>query len=435
MASYKKYTKKTPEQRQKEVRDLTKNATERMNQVVTDPKDLKEHLDFMSKMHDYSHKNQAMMASQYDGALAVGSAKKWKDEYGLYIRKGQKAIKIFAPTKYNAFHINNKSYTYSQLNDEQKKQAKNGELDKYKKQITGFKLVPVFDLTQTTAKPEDYPKYYPNKPEHYNYEGHNLKHLTNALQHTAEQRDIKVYNDVSFNSATKGGYSRDNHSIYMSDNLTETNYVKTFIHEMAHADLHRSIESDQKSRGLKEVEAEMTAYVVSKHYDLHADQESLSYMNNWSQALSKDEDLDSVFSTVQKSSHKMIEDINHSLEQTYELSKDNNKERFMIQGLDKEGNNGESLSFNEYNKTAISLDIRNQYAFYKLKDFKTDKETFIDTQQLNKQFNNQPYEKVTDAMLDIVKDKNDNMSKAFISEYNKSQREKLTAKHSSLEME
>ena len=112
MASYKKYTKKTPEQRQKEVRDLTKNATERMNQVVTDPKDLKEHLDFMSKMHDYSHKNQAMMASQYDGALAVGSAKKWKDEYGLYIRKGQKAIKIFAPTKYNAFPV---SYTHLTL--------------------------------------------------------------------------------------------------------------------------------------------------------------------------------------------------------------------------------------------------------------------------------------------------------------------------------
>lgn len=435
MASYKKYTKKTPEERQKEVRDLTKNATERMNQVVTDPKDLKEHLDFMSKMHDYSHKNQAMMASQYDGALAVGSAKKWRDEYGLYIRKGQKAIKIFAPTKYNAFHINNKSYTYSQLNDEQKQQAKNGELDKYKKQITGFKLVPVFDLTQTTAKPEDYPKYYPNKPEHYNYEGHNLKHLTNALQHTAENRDIKVYNDVSFNSATKGGYSKDNHSIYMSDNLTETNYVKTFIHEMAHADLHRSIESEQKSRGLKEVEAEMTAYVVSKHYDLHADQESLSYMNNWSQALSKDEDLDSVFSTVQKSSHKMIEDINQSLEQTYELSKEDNKERFMIQGINKSGSKGQSVSFNDYNQNAINLEHRNQYEQYTIKDNETGKHTFVDTHQLNKQFNSHSYEKLTDAMLDILKNRSDSASKHFMLEYNKAQREKFTATHSSLEME
>ena len=182
-------------------------------------------------------------------------------------------------------------------------------------------------------------------------------------------------------------------------------------------------------------EAEMTAYVVSKHYDLHPDQESLSYMNNWSQALSKDEDLDSVFSTVQKSSHKMIEDINQSLEQTYELSKEDNKERFMIQGINKSGSKGQSVSFNDYNQNAINLEHRNQYEQYTIKDNETGKHTFVDTHQLNKQFSSHPYEKLTDAMLDIVKNRSDSASKHFMLEYNKAQREKQSVKHSSLEME
>lgn len=177
MGHYQKYKRKSPEEKKKEIRNLTKEATEKMKQVSTDPKAVKEYLDFMSQFHHYSAKNQKLLNAQYDGARAVGSAKRWKDDHGLYIRKGQKALKVFAPTQYDVFTINGKSLTYTQLNKTQQALAKSGELDDMKSQVKGFKLVPVFDITQTTAKPEDYPKYYPNRPQQYNYNG---KYLDNA---------------------------------------------------------------------------------------------------------------------------------------------------------------------------------------------------------------------------------------------------------------
>lgn len=125
--------------------------------------------------------------------------------------------------------------------------------------------------------------------------------------------------------------------------------------------------------------------------------------------------------------------IGNQLDNVKDKHQDN--ERFNIQGINSGGEKGKAISFSEYNQTALNYEKRNHYSQYVINDNHTGKNTFVDTDQLNKQFNNQPYEKVTDAMLDIVKERNDSISKGFISEYKKAQREKHYAKYSDLEME
>lgn len=311
------------EKRKKEIKDLTLNATDKINQVSTNPKDVKEYLNFMSKFHNYSSKNQTLLNSQYDGANAVGSAKRWKDDHGFYIRKGQKALKIFAPTKYNVFKVNGQELTYTQLNKEMQAQAKSGKLDDKKSQVTGFKLVPVFDITQTTAKPEDYPKFYPNRPQQYNYNGKYLENLKQAMLTTTKNENISVREKETMTNASRGYYNPANKVIAMSDNSTDTEFVHTLSHELAHHKLH-SNETDM-STGLKEVEAEMTAYVVSKHFGIDTEKQSMEYMKGWTKEMKDTESVEKSLGTIQKTSHSIIEGVTSELENGLKLSLDKKK--------------------------------------------------------------------------------------------------------------
>lgn len=325
MGKFKNYKTKTSEERKEEIRNLTQETTKKIKNVSTNVEDVKEYLNFMSKFHNYSAKNQVLLNSQYDGANAVRSAKRWKEDHGLYIRKGQKALKVFAPTKYDVFKVNGHELTYTQLNKEQQAQAKSGNLDDKKSQVTGFKLVPVFDITQTTAKPEDYPKYYPNRPQDYNYNGKYLSNLKNAMMETTKKENILVVEKETMTNASRGYYNPAKKVIAMSDNSTDTEFVHTLSHELAHHKLHSN--ENGMSTGLKEVEAEMTAYVVSKHFGMDTEQQSMEYMNGWTKEMNDKESIENSLGRIRKASHYIIEGVTTELESGMKLSLDKNKKR------------------------------------------------------------------------------------------------------------
>lgn len=321
MSKFKNYKTKTPEERKEEIRNLTQGATEKIKNISTNVEDVKEYLNFMSKFHNYSAKNQVLLNSQYDGANAVSSAKRWKDDHDLYIRKGQKALKAFAPTKYDVFKVNGHELTYTQLNKEQQAQAKSGNLDDKKSQVTGFKLVPVFDITQTTAKPED----YPNRPQEYNYNGKYLSNLKDAMMETTKKENIIVVENKTMTNAARGYYNPTSKVIAMSDNSTDTEFVHTLSHELAHHKLHSN--ENEMSTGLKEVEAEMTAYVVSKHFGIDTEKQSMEYMNGWTNEMNDIESVENSLGRIRKASHSIIEGVTTELESDMKLSLDKKKKR------------------------------------------------------------------------------------------------------------
>lgn len=63
--------------------------------------------------------------------------------------------------------------------------------------ITGFLLVPVFDVTQTNAPEEDYPKLYPNRPQNYEFKGsqEQLEALEDTLKNTLIVKVLQLHKE------------------------------------------------------------------------------------------------------------------------------------------------------------------------------------------------------------------------------------------------
>lgn len=67
-----KYKRKTKEEREQELNELTERMTAQIDSYFISQDALKEHLQFMSNFHNYSPRNMALIESQFKGAQAVG---------------------------------------------------------------------------------------------------------------------------------------------------------------------------------------------------------------------------------------------------------------------------------------------------------------------------------------------------------------------------
>ncbi|WP_052008632.1 ArdC-like ssDNA-binding domain-containing protein [Listeria aquatica] len=115
----KNYKVKSPEEKKQEIEHLTNEMYEKMENYTTNPEDLKEYLQFMSRFPNYSAKNQQLIYSQMPGATGVGSFAYFKKQ-GLSVLKGQKAIKIFVPTQVTLFQRGKEWIQVSQATPEEK---------------------------------------------------------------------------------------------------------------------------------------------------------------------------------------------------------------------------------------------------------------------------------------------------------------------------
>ncbi|UBH16572.1 zincin-like metallopeptidase domain-containing protein [Macrococcus armenti] len=326
------FVRKTPAEKKKEIQDRMSEALLNVKEFTQDKNEIKEFLDFTSQFNKYSSRNIMLLHSQREGSSAVASAKQWKEEHGLYIRKGQKALRILAPVDYTVFNYGDKKVPFSMLPGELQEKAKKGQLDHMKSTQRGYKLVPVFDITQTNAKPEDYPKFYPNRPYNFEFNGEDLSILKESLIKSSESFGVPVKDNQVMNGVERGYYALDKNYIALADNLTETEYIKVLVHEMAHSRLHYvNSEFANATLNQKEVEAEMTAYVVSKHFGLNTDEDSLRYINSWSNHLTENEKEVEILKNITDASHNIIEAAHKEMdyimkEREKDISHDNSDE-------------------------------------------------------------------------------------------------------------
>lgn len=315
-----KHKKRLLEERQKEIEDLVNKANKNMMQFSRSEDGLKEMTKYMAQFHNYSRNNISLISSQYEGALAVAGYNKWKEQ-GLNVRKGQKGIKIFAPSSYKVY-FDEKSKSYiplKQLTNEQKKEVnKNPELVASR---TSFYLTNVFDITQTDAEPEDYPKYYPNKPYHIKHdEDLDIKKFNKYIENILKEKDIALNMNAVVNNAAKGNYmqyigeeANVKDMINISDRMSIEEKAHILLHEVAHSKLHNQNEVNilEKEKATKEIEAEMSAYVVGTYYGLDLEEISTVYLSSWKNFLSKEEEeeLFVIYDNVKKASSEMINNI------------------------------------------------------------------------------------------------------------------------------
>ncbi|MBC1339601.1 ArdC-like ssDNA-binding domain-containing protein [Listeria innocua] len=320
------FKKKTKEEIQAEIVQLTNNMNESIQTYSESPEKLKELLDFMSQFHKYSFRNQALIKSQFPGATCVGSFKAFSS-LGFRIKKmdksiGEKGIRIFKPREIIYYQKDNRWHLVSKATKEDAQAIKAGHLQT--KKIVDFTMTTVFDISMTNASPEDVPELLPNKHENFANEGY-LSEIYEALAYVGEERGISIDNAADFGikiGLAKGMFIKDvagEKYIAMNPTNTESENVAVLIHELAHAELHGNnvIAMDVDK---EEYQAEMAAYVVAKHFGIDTEASSMRYIASWTKNGHSVEDSMELLTGVSKFSKKMIEKTSQILENTLEYA-------------------------------------------------------------------------------------------------------------------
>lgn len=288
------------------------------------------YLSTMSKFHNYSFNNTLLIAMQKPDATLVAGYKAWQKNFERHVNKGEKAIRILAPAPYKIKEERDKidPVTQELLLD------KDGNPQKEEVEITipAFRAVSVFDLSQTDGKPI---------PEL------TAKELLSDVEGYQDMiRAVEAISPVPIEleeiaGDSKGYYDREAKRIAVQENMSESQTLKTMIHEVAHSKLHsKEVEQDEqmrKDRNTKEVEAESVAYTVCQHFGIDTSDYSFGYIAGWSSGRDTKE-LRSSMDTIRKTASELITGIEEQLQELQrdrEVSQEQTKESiFLIQNTD-----------------------------------------------------------------------------------------------------
>ena len=91
--------KKDYPSRDQRMKELTQRLEQGIREVFDSEKYL-EYLTAMSRFHHYSARNILLIQMQRPNASLVASAKKWREQFGRHINRGEKAIYIVAPAPF-----------------------------------------------------------------------------------------------------------------------------------------------------------------------------------------------------------------------------------------------------------------------------------------------------------------------------------------------
>ncbi len=237
----------------------------------------KNYLKVMARFHNYSLNNTILIALQDPQATLIAGYTAWQKNFGRQVMKGEKAIRILAPTPYKKkmeVAVIDPSTGQARLNPDGTKQTELKEI-----MVPAFKVVNVFDVRSTEGKP--IPSIGVNE-------------LTGDVRQyemffEALKRSCPV--PIGFeqiDSGAKGYYHTVDHRIALQEGMSQVQTIKTLIHEMTHQHLHSkdpkemAPEEPRLTRNAKEVEAESVAYTVAQHYGIETSDYSFAYIAGWS---------------------------------------------------------------------------------------------------------------------------------------------------------
>ena len=284
-----------------------KEITDRLEQGITElfeSERYKEYLRVMSKFHNYSFNNTLLIAMQKPDASLVAGFSAWKNNFGRNVMKGQKGIKIIAPSPYKVKQEMKKIDPHTQ----QPIIGKDGKPVTEEKEITipAYKVVSVFDVSQTEGK--ELPDIA-------------VDELTGDVERyrdffaTLEKTSPVPIGFEQIPGSSHGYYHLEDKRIAIQEGMSELQTLKTAIHEIAHAKLHdidlNAPENEQQPRATRrtrEVEAESVAYTVCQHYGLDTSDYSFGYVAGWSSGRELAE-LKSSLETIRSAAAEIINSI------------------------------------------------------------------------------------------------------------------------------
>ena len=369
--------------------ELSEVAFQKVREYTETPERLEEYLNFMSKFPELSPRNVALIQEQWPGASAVATYNQWQSmgevlgitsdqvfetrntytnkktgrtrevvHNNLSVKTGEKShITLFRPMMVEMIPVldengnqvkngkgNPKYKRLSEATPEEKALKKEGKLKsrffQERDSNTGlakFATYKVFELSQTTLKPEFYPKAMPNRHYNFNMDHIRTKEVLEGLSDYAKNIGVTIYQDDARElRSAKGSFYPDEQKILLNPDNTPGEVVATTIHELAHASLHNpkfaNSYKEDVSKDRRELEAEMTSYLVSKHFGLDTSEKAIRYMAIWTDNLTSLDDQQ--LAQSMKRIHGTVSKIVKSVEQhtkPYQLNRQVGQNQNFIQ--------------------------------------------------------------------------------------------------------
>jgi antirestriction protein ArdC len=272
-----------------------------------------QYLRTMSRFHRYSVNNTMLIYMQKPDATLVAGFNKWRDQFSRNVMRGEKGIKIIAPTPFK------KKIEEEKLDPDTKIPMRDADgsiiMEEKEIKIPMYKVVSVFDVSQTEGKP--------------------IPTLANDLTGNVKQYEIfmealRRSSPVPFafeamEPNTDGYFSEKDQRIAIRSGMSEVQTVSAAVHEITHATLHNyeqarlaAVKSDEtaeppkpKDRRTEEVEAESVSYAVCQYYGIQTGENSFGYIASWSRDKELPE-LRASLETINKTASGLISDIDQN---------------------------------------------------------------------------------------------------------------------------
>ena len=298
--------KQNPKERLKEITDSIETG---IKELFESDK-YKSYLQTMSRFHKYSLNNTMLISMQKPDATLVAGFNKWRDRFSRYVKKGEKGIKIIAPTPYKIKEEREKLDPQTKapiLDASGKVQTEEVEI-----QIPMFRVVSVFDVSQTEGEP------LPSLASNLTGNVEQFEVFMEAVKRTTPVPiEIKPMSED-----TDGYYHIEDKRIAIREGMSEVQTISAAIHEVAHSLLHnremeKELQAQQdenakpmnlKDRNTEEVEAESISFAVCSYYGIQTAENSLGYIATWSKGKELAE-LRASLETINKTSSELISGI------------------------------------------------------------------------------------------------------------------------------
>ena len=282
------------------LKDITDSIETGIKELFESDK-YRQYLATMSRFHRYSVNNTMLIYMQRPDATHVAGFNKWRDQFGRSVKKGEKGIKIIAPTPFKKKIEQEKLDPDTQL----PMLDADGKIITEEKtiQIPMYKPVTVFDVSQTEGKP---------LPQLAHDLSGNVANYDVFMEALRRSSPVPISVEV-MGGGMDGYFDLEHQDIAIREGMSEVQTVSAVIHEMAHALLHnRAKDTEEKtpelSRSTEEVQAESISYAVCAYYGIATGDNSFGYIASWSKDKTLPELRESL-EVISKTADGLINDI------------------------------------------------------------------------------------------------------------------------------
>lgn len=284
--------------REQQMKEITERLEQGVKELFTSEL-YTEYLKTMSQFHNYSFNNTMLIAMQKPDATLVAGYQAWQKKFKRQVKKGEKGIQIIAPAPIREKEEVEKFDPVT--NEPILRPDGKPETEEIEHIIPRFRLTTVFDVSQTYGEP--LPEI--ETPELMG----SVENYEIFMQAIREVSPVPVRFD-EIESGAKGYYSNVDKETVIQEGMSESQTMKTAVHETTHAKLHdRDIMEElgeKKNQMTREVEAESVAYTVCQYFGLDTSDYSFPYIAGWSSSMDMKE-LRSSMDTIRKTAGEMID--------------------------------------------------------------------------------------------------------------------------------